>query len=402
MEVRLGRRGFLKDGAIALAAAAALPPFLARAAGSAGERRRKLVVVFLRGAADALNVIIPHGDPSYAALRPTLAIPRPEVLDLDGRFGLHPALSAIAPFFGNGQLAVIVASGSPDPTRSHFEAQDYMESGTPGLPATRDGWLNRVVGGLPGPGSPWRAVSPGPNLPRILSGTAPTLALGGLAAAPRGPDAAALEAMYRGSGDARTRAEASAAFDAVRALRAAERSAGTRATYPRGALGEQLRRIASVLRADLGVVAAFADMGGFDHHVNEGAVEGQLADRLRELGAALSAFWTDLAEDAGDVVVVTLTEFGRTARENGNRGTDHGHGGFMLVLGGGVRGGRVYGRWPGLAPEELHDGRDLPVTTDFRLVLGELVLRHLGSSRVDQVFPGFDVAVAGGFLGLIG
>jgi len=238
----------------------------------------------------------------------------------------------------------------------------------------------------------------------MLSGPAPALALGGIGAAPvDGPDAPALEAMYAAAVDARTRAEARAAFEAARALRAVSRDAPpSRGAYPRGAFGDQLRRLAPLLVADLGIAAAFADLGGWDHHVNEGGTEGQLADRLRELAGGLASFWQDLGDHAGEVVVVTLTEFGRTARENGNRGTDHGHGGAMLLLGGSVRGGRVYGRWPGLAPEQLHEGRDLQVTTDFRQVLGELVARHLGVQDLAPVFPGFASAMGGGFLGVLG
>ena len=399
----IGRRVFVRDGVLGLAAAAALPGFLARSARAAEPGRRQLVVLFLRGAVDMLNVVVPCADPDYPALRPSLAIPRGALLPLDGAFGLHPALAPLAPRWAEGHLAPVVAAGSPDPTRSHFEAQAYMESGTPGIPATPDGWLNRCAGALPGPPSPWRAVAPGPNLPRALSGAAPALALGGIAAAPaQGPDSAAVEAMYAASSDAAARRDARAALDAARVLRALRPDPAARAGYPRGGFGAALQQLAAVLKADLGVATAFADLGGFDHHVSEGGVEGRLAERLGVLAAGLAAFWADLGDRAEDVVVVALTEFGRTARENGDRGTDHGHGSAMLLLGGPVRGGKVYGRWPGLAPTQLHDGRDLAVTTDFRLVLGEVVTRHLGVRELGAVFPGFNVAGAGGFLGVLG
>jgi uncharacterized protein (DUF1501 family) len=397
------RRALLKDSALALVATTAIPAFLTRAVAAQAANataRGRLIVFFQRGAADGLNTIVPHGDPAYYALRPTLAIPRPgargdAALELDGFFGLHPSLAPLAPLYARKQLAIVHASGSPHPTRSHFEAQDYMESGTPGVAATADGWLNRCVASdAPDPCS---AVAIGSTLPRILAGRAPAIALdrfddfavrGGVTAE------RTFERMYAGSGDVVLHAAAERTFDAVHMLESAApaRYAPRRgAEYPRGDIGQSLQQIAQLLRADLGVRVAFADAGGWDHHVNEGAVQGPLANRLSELARAIAAFWVDLGDLAEDTVLVTLSEFGRTAGENGNGGTDHGHANAMLVLGGRVKGGRVYGEWPGLAPEQLYEGRDLALTTDFRRVLGELVARTLGS-HLEGVFPGFDPA----------
>src|SRR2546430_432607 len=279
--MRITRRIFLRNGALAVAGTAAIPSFLTRAAYGAlesGNRAKRLVVIFQRGAADGLNIVVPHGEQAYYSMRPSINIPRSSVLDLDGFFGLHPALSPLQPIWNQRHLAIVHAAGSPDPTRSHFDAQDFMESGTPGVKATDDGWLNRALHALPDSAvkSAFRAIALGPSLPRILSGPEPTIAV---------------------------------------------------------------------------------------NNIN------------------------DFAEDT---VVVTMSEFGRTARENGNRGTDHGHANVMFVMGGPVRGGKVYGRWPGLDQSQLYEGRDLAITTDFRRVLGEAVFTHLGNKSLDQVFPGFD------------
>jgi uncharacterized protein (DUF1501 family) len=398
------RRVFLKNGAMVAVGMAAMPEFLARAAMAAETLKpnRRLVVIFQRGAADGLNIVVPHGEAAYYAMRPTIAIPKHDVVDLDGFFGLHPAMSALKPLWDARHLAIVHAAGSPDSTRSHFDAQDFMESGTPGIKSTEDGWLNRaLVSSTPASGqsAAFRAVALGTSLPRILSGSAPAIALGNLAdfgVAPRNPQAQPLantfEGMYAQSVDAVLHGTAQETFDAVRMLKTADPSryrpsAGV--LYPKGRFGDALKQTAQLMKADLGVQVAFTDIGGWDHHVNEGASEGQLANLLREFSGSLAAFWQDLGTLAEDTVMVTMSEFGRTARENGTRGTDHGHANVMFVMGGPVHGGRVYGGWPGLAVEQLYEQRDLALTTDFRTVVGEAVSRQFGIAKLERVFPGF-------------
>ena len=398
------RRVFLKGGAMAVVGTAAIPSFLTRAAFGAVQpsaSNRRLVVIFQRGAADGLNIVIPHAEKSYYAMRPSINIPRQQVIDLNGFFGLHPSLAPLKPLWDQKQLAIVHAAGSPDETRSHFDAQDYMESGTPGVKSTSDGWLNRTVQTELGPAdSPFRAVALGTSLPRILSGKAPAVAVnsvrgfgiagGNPAAAPMGNT---FEAMYAGSVDSVMHGTGRETFDAVKMLKSADPQkyeAAPGANYPKGRFGDALRQTAQLIKCNVGVQVAFTDIGGWDHHVNEGAVDGQLANVLRDFSQAIAAFWIDLGSLAEETVVVTMSEFGRTARENGNRGTDHGHANVMFVLGGPARGGIVYGRWPGLDPSQLHEGRDLAVTTDFRTVLGETVFRHLGNHDLTTIFPEFD------------
>jgi len=399
------RRAFVRNSALAVVGTAVVPSFLTRAAFGAVDapgRNKRLVVIFQRGAADGLNIVVPHGEPQYYAMRPSINIPRNSVLDLDGFFGLHPALSPFLPLWQQRHLAIVHATGSPDPTRSHFDAQDFMETGTPGVKITEDGWLNRSLHSLPAAGqaSPFRAISLGPSLPRILSGTEPAVALNNIndfSVGGRNPKpslaASAFEAMYDHSSDTVLHGTGEETFDAVRMLRSADPGKYTPAAgadYPKGRFGDSLRQLAQLIKANLGVQVAFADIGGWDHHVNEGAAEGQLANVLRDFSQSLAAFWIDLGDLAEDTVVVTMSEFGRTARENGNRGTDHGHANVMFVLGGPVKGGKVYGRWPGLDQSQLYEGRDLALTTDFRQVIGEAVVRHMGNQKLDSVFPGFN------------
>lgn len=398
------RRVFLRNSALAVVGTAAVPSFLARAAFGAAVptsiNNKRLVVIFQRGAADGLNIVVPHAESSYYAMRPTINIPRTAVLELDGFFGLHPAMSALHPLWKQGHLAIVHAAGSPDPTRSHFDAQDFMESGTPGLKVTADGWLNRSLHGLPARAQnpAFRAIALGPSLPRILSGPEPALAVNnvndfGVGGGKANPTANTFEAMYDHSVDTVMHGTGAETFDAVKMLRAADPgqykpAAG--ANYPRGRFGDSMKQLAQLIKANLGVQVAFADIGGWDHHVNEGSTQGQMANVLGEFSNSLAAFWTDLGDLAEDTVVVTMSEFGRTARENGNRGTDHGHANVMFVMGGPVKGGKVYGRWPGLEQSQLYEGRDLAVTTDFRKVLGEAVERHLGNRELTKVFPGFE------------
>jgi uncharacterized protein (DUF1501 family) len=399
------RRVFLRNSALAVVGTAAVPSFLTRAAFGAvesGGRTKRLVVIFQRGAADGLNIVVPYAERNYYAMRPNINIPQKSVVDLNGFFGLHPALSAFQPLWQQRQLAIVHGAGSPDTTRSHFDAQDFMESGTPGIKSTDDGWLNRSLRNLPStpPVSPFRAIALGPSLPRILSGNEPAVAMnnindfsvGGKSLKPS-PAATAFEAMYDHSSDAVLHGTGEETFDAVKMLKSADPGKYTpapNANYPKGRFGDSLRQLAQLIKANLGVQVAFADIGGWDHHVNEGAAEGQLANVLGDFSQSIAAFWTDLGDLGEDTVVVTMSEFGRTARENGNRGTDHGHANVMFVLGGPVKGGKVYGRWPGLDQSQLYEGRDLALTTDFRQVIGEAVTRHLGNKNLAAVFPGYD------------
>jgi uncharacterized protein (DUF1501 family) len=410
------RRIFLRNGALALVGTTAVPAFLTRAALGAvapGTNNKRLVVIFQRGAADGLNIVVPHAEPQYYAMRPSINIPRKNVIDLDGFFGLHPAMASFQPLWQQRHLAIIHAAGSPDPTRSHFDAQDFMESGTPGVKVTDDGWLNRSLRAMQQSAqtSPFRAISLGPSLPRILSGSEPVVAMnnindfsvGGRSQKPSA-SATAFEAMYDHSSDAMLHGTGEETFDAVKMLKSADPGKYTPAlgaNYPKGRFGDSLRQLAQLIKANLGVQVAFADIGGWDHHVNEGSTEGQIANVLTEFSQSLSAFWTDLGDLGEETVVVTMSEFGRTARENGNRGTDHGHANVMFVLGGPVRGGRVYGRWPGLDPSQLYEGRDLALTTDFRQIIGEAVARHMGNKNLAAVFPGFD-SQPGKFLRYLG
>jgi uncharacterized protein (DUF1501 family) len=345
----------------------------------------------MRGAVDGLNVVVPYSESNYYRARPSIALAPPGsdggVLDLDGRFGLHPALASLMPLWNSKRLGFVQASGSPDATRSHFDAQDYMESGTPGR-IGEDGWLNRA---LPSESvvSPLRAIAIGAQLPRTLRGSREAVAINNLQQfeTKNKEVAGILEGMYATTADARLLASGKETFEAVKMIESINRAPYTPANGAQyqGAFGNALQQVARLIKADAGVEAAFADVGGWDHHVNEAP---QLANLLREYGAGLAAFAQDMGDRMADIVLVTMSEFGRTAREDGNAGTDHGHGNVMMVLGGPVRGGKVYGRWPGLSHEQLYEERDLAVTTDFRDVLGELVSRHLGRSA-DQVFPTF-------------
>ena len=402
----MNRRFFLHKGALALAGTTAIPQFLMRsvlaqtAGQSAGAPRQRLVVIFQRGAADGLNVVVPYREKNYYKMRPSIAIPQNQVVDLDGFFGLHPSMSAFKPLYEQGHLAIVHAAGSPDMSRSHFDAQDYMESGTPGVKSTEDGWLNRALQAEDmrrrEAHSAFRAVALGADVPLTLAGKVPAIALNNVnnfSVAGRGPTlspaASAFQAMYGTSGDQILHAAGDETFEAVKMLRAANPAQYTpRAEYPNTEFGNNMKQIAQLLKANLGVEAAFTDATGWDTHVNQGNVNGQLANRLRDFSDSIAAFWRDLGDDAENVTLVTMSEFGRTARENGTGGTDHGHANAMFVLGGQVKGGKVYGRWPGLENEQLNQGRDLALTTDYRQVLGEVVTKTIGAERMETVFPG--------------
>ncbi|MEN3337322.1 MAG: hypothetical protein V7647_998 [Acidobacteriota bacterium] len=408
----ISRRIFLKNGGLALVSLGFAPAFVARAVASANARGQTLITIFQRGAVDGLNMIVPFAERDYYSSRPTLAIARPgsgadAALDLDGFFGFHPRLAPLAPYFAAGQLAVVHACGSPDGTRSHFDAQDYMETATPGVKSTSDGWLNRYLHARDHQAAtPFRAVALAPQLPRALQGSEPALAIGQIsdfgirAAAGSRTTQSAFEDQYAAAASSVLHTTGREAFEAVRMLKAAnpqQYMPANGAEYPRSAFGEALRQIAQLVKSDVGLEVAFAESGNWDHHANQGAGTGQLAGRLDDLARSIAALVTDLGDRMHDVVILTMSEFGRAVVENGSRGTDHGHGNAMMVLGGGVRGGHVYGRWPGLRPEQRYEGRDLAVTTDFRSVFTEVVRGHLGLTDTSSVFPSFS---AGHPLGL--
>lgn len=408
------RRLFLKAGGVALVTlgVGGGPGFLARTAlaapGEGSARRRKiLVTVFQRGAMDGLAAVPVLDEAALKRLRPRLAMSAARaagegaLLDLGTGFGLHPALAPLLPLWKEKRLAVVHAVGSPDPTRSHFDAQDYLESGTPGRKGTPSGWLNRAVGLLGHEGTPFRAVSLTPALPRALYGAEPALAVTNLAdfkvnlpGAERTAAAAGqgFEALYEQTSQELLKDTGSETFRAIEML-SNEQIARSRpaagADYPQTPLGNALRQIALLVKADVGLEVAFAESGGWDTHVQQGAANGTFARRAADLAQAIHAFWTDLGPYQDQVVLTTMTEFGRTVRENGSGGTDHGHGSCLFVLGNRVDGGKVHGTFPGLAPDALYEGRDLPVTTDFRAVFCELAGKHLGITDDAKLFPGW-------------
>jgi len=407
--MQMNRRFFLHRGALAIAGTAAIPSFLVRsvlAESAAAAPGQRLVVIFQRGAADGLNVVVPYREKNYYSMRPTIAIPQNQVLDLDGFFGLHPSMAAFKPLYDQGNLAIVHAAGSPDMSRSHFDAQDYMESGTPGVKGTDDGWLNRALqaedlvhrcAGTCEQHTAFRALALGADVPLTLAGRIPAIALNnvnGFSIAGRGPAlspaASAFEAMYAGSGDQIFHSAGDETFEAVKMLRDAnpaqyQPAAGV--NYPGTEFGNSMKQIAQLLKANLGVEAAFTDVTGWDTHHAQGGVNGQLANRLSDFSSSIAAFWRDMGDSAENITLVTMSEFGRTARENGTGGTDHGHANAMFVLGGRVKGGKVYGRWPGLDNDQLNQGRDLALTTDYRAVLGEVVTRTIGASNLEMIFP---------------
>jgi uncharacterized protein (DUF1501 family) len=405
------RRVFVRDGALALVTMGLSPAFLRRVTHGAAlppaGRNKVLVCLFQRGAADGLNMIVPHGEAAYYAARPNIAVARPgsrataAAIDLDGFFGLHPALQPFERLYRDGLLAPIHAVGSPSATRSHFDAQDYMESGTPDRKSTPDGWLNRYLSvkgtcqECAAASSPFRAVSMTPQTPRILEGPSAAVAmnsLGEFTVRGAGSSAERLEALYRTGEADLIHGAGREMFEAVRLLQSANPQRYQPehgADYPRSQFGQRLREIAQLIKSGVGVEVAFADVGGWDTHVNQGGATGQLAARLSDFSRSIDAFVRDLGDRMDDVVILTMSEFGRMVRQNGNGGTDHGHAGAMFVVGTRVRGGTVHGSWPGLEREQLYEGRDLALTTDFRAVFSEVLEAHLGATTAPQVFPGY-------------
>lgn len=428
------RRVFLKGGALSLLTLGLSPSFLRRTAMAMDlprmARGKTLIVLFQRGAADALNVLVPFGDRDYYTSRPQLAIGSPArgngtlgAIDLDGFFGLHPSMASFKPLWDRGLLAPIQAVGSPSATRSHFDAQDYMETGTPDRKGTPDGWLNRYLAvkgtcescapaeGVASKPSPFRAVAMSAQTPRILEGDSAVVAMNAIeefSIRANGGDAEQrLEALYRTGRSDVVHGSGRDMFEALKVLRAAnplQYRPAPGAQYPRSPFGQRLLQIAQLIKCGVGLEVAFADVGGWDTHVNQGAAQGQLANRLRDFSESIAALVTDLGDRMDDVVILTCSEFGRTVRQNGTGGTDHGHAGAMFVIGGSVRGRKVHGTWPGLAREQLYEGRDLALTTDFRAVFSELTARHLGLADTGTVFPGYrgGTEAAGGWLGVLG
>jgi len=424
--MNVNRRVFLKQGALAYVCMGMGPfwgpRFLRETAFAAdlgsSTSNKILICIFQRGAVDGLSMVVPHGDPYYYQARTDIAIPQPSqaagatgAIDLDGYFGFNPALAPLQPLFQAGNLAAIQACGSPNASRSHFESQDLMESGVDSGESVQDGWLNRMIGCCPEDAAAkktaFRAVSMTATIPRSLQGEQDSLAIrdldtfglaGDTSVALSGPSGTAngFESMYGAAVDTVLHGTARESFDALDLLKQARTTnyaPANGAAYPQGAFGRNLKQIAQLIKANVGVQVAFAEVDGWDTHANQGNAKGQLATRLTGFAQALAALHKDLGDRMADVVVVTMSEFGRAVHQNGNRGTDHGHGTCFFAMGGPVKGGKVYGDWPTLAPDKLFQNRDLAITTDFREVFGEIVSRHFGvpMSAMPTLFPQYVV-----------
>ncbi|HEX7183700.1 MAG TPA: DUF1501 domain-containing protein [Thermoanaerobaculia bacterium] len=408
------RRGFLRSVGLG---GLTLPAWFPRVAFSAApsSERDVLVCLFLRGGADALNVVVPFGEDEYFARRPRLAMREPgngayAVLDIDGFFGFHPFLAPLKELYDDGVLAVVHAAGSPDRTHSHFDAMDFMERGTPGSKSIPTGWIGRHLATLDtGNDSPFRAVGMGTILQASLRGPVPVTALRSISsfhlegrpgqAAEIARFQARLSAMY--AGDGWLDSQARQTFDTVAALataRPGSHQPANGAEYPDTECGMALMQVAQLIKADVGLEVACVDLGGWDSHSGQGRIEGEMANAITELGRGLAAFHADLGDRMRRTTVVTMSEFGRRVKENSSVGTDHGHGGFMFLLGGKVNGGRIHGTWPGLSADQLLWPGDLAITTDYRTVLAEVLERRMGNARVGEVFPGF---TAPGYLGVV-
>ncbi|MEH2177613.1 DUF1501 domain-containing protein [Nostoc sp.] len=397
------RRDFLIQGRIFSAAAIAAVSSNAWVARSATQNsdRQRLIVIFLRGAVDGLNIVVPYLETAYYQARPQIAIPQPGkeggVIDLDGRFGLHPALASVIPFWQQNSLAFVHACGSPDPTRSHFDAQQYMENATPGDKHTQDGWMNRLLGVI-SQKTPIQAVSVGETTPWIFSGRMPVanIASGRNANRPLAIDrpqlAAAFDQLYVGN-DALSQTYHQGRMvrqTIVNDLDSEMKMANNGAPSP-DAFANDAQRLARLMLKDSRIELGFMALGGWDTHVNQGNTQGQLARNLKKLGSGLAALVNGLGSVYQNTTIVVMSEFGRTVKQNDNGGTDHGHGNVMWVLGGQIRGGKVYGEWPGLSTAQLYQGRDLAVTTDFRDVISAVLSDHLHLNEVklNQVLPNY-------------
>jgi uncharacterized protein (DUF1501 family) len=406
------RRGFLKSGGLVLfgIGAGGVPTFIARAADSNKiispyKKKKIMVCIFQRGAMDGLMAVTPFTDEYLKNARPGLFISAAKgtqatpLIDLDGRFGLHPSMNAFETLFREKRLAIVHGIGSPNNTRSHFDAQDYMESGTPFNKGTSSGWLNRAVGLLGHDATPFRAVSLTSSMPRSFYGDNPSVAISNLQdfslqmrGNPMGASmvSKSFEDLYDQTSSSLLKETGKESFEAVKMLQKADTKnyhPANNAVYPTSALGNSLKQIAQLVKMDVGLEVAFAESGGWDTHFNQGAENGIFARNVADLSNSITAFWTDLGSYQDDLTVMTMTEFGRTVKQNGTGGTDHGRASCNFILGNDVQGGIVHGNMKPLAPENLEDGRDLAVTTDFRAVFGEVADRHLKISSDQILFP---------------
>lgn len=399
---KITRRGFL--GALG---AASLPAWFPRLAFAAPDRfkaeRDTLICIFLRGGADGVNAVVPFGDRFYYQNRPTLAIQEPgggatRAVNLDGYFGLHPALRRLKEVWDDGALAAVHAVGLPNGNHSHFDSMDSMERGTPGDRRLLSGWLGRHLSSADtGNDSPFRAISLGDLVPASLRGPVPAAALASIAdfhlqgfedQAVRFQST--LASLYSGTGFLDVQAlQTFGAVDRLAAVDPGQYAPANGAEYPDTDFGSAMKQVGQLIKADLGLEVACVDLGGWDTHEGQGNAEGWMAELMSDLAAGLHAFYTDLHDRMGRITVVTMTEFGRRIEENASGGTDHGSASFMFLMGGGVAGRKVYGSWPTLSPESLSGPGDLAVMTDFRTVLSEVLERRLGNARVEEVFPGF-------------
>lgn len=385
----------------------AWPAWMPRMAFSDSLRGDLLVVVFLRGAADALNMLVPHGEEAYYRQRPTLSIRRPDdararsdqrVIDLDGSFGLHPALAPLLPIWQEGDLALVHACGAPDESRSHFKAMELMERGVESVQGVASGWINRHLATLDtGNGSPLRAVGLGEAAQRSLQGAIPVTALRSISqfhlAGDRrveGMMQAGLSSLYRPGDPLGVLGQETLRILEVLSELSPERyrPAGS-ASYPDSDFGSGLQQIAMLVRAEVGLEVAAIDLGGWDTHFAQGTTDGHMPGLMADLAGGLGALYADLADFRSRLTVVVMTEFGRRVKENASLGTDHGHGGMMLLMGGNVVGGRVLGEWPGIEPELLFGPGDLAVTTDYRDVLAEVCQLRLGNPATTEIFPDY-------------
>lgn len=409
----MDRREFLK--AVGMASLCSLlPDFQAWAIETTSNKASgsKLVVVLLRGAIDGLSVIVPYSDPDYYSVRPKIAIPRPgstgAAVALDRDFALHPSLAPLMPLWQDRSLAFVLNSGSPDPTRSHFDAQDYMESGIPGNKVVSTGWLNRLLSQLPNNRSPVRAINIGATTPRILQGPIASASYAPNQARGKSPIerpgiASEFQQLYSGRKDDLEKAflEGVAARTTINTALSDDNNsisqemvAANQGAVPAARFGSFGKQLGKLINKEPKVQVAFVALGGFDTHVNQGADKGQLANHLNVLGTGLSELANALGPSFENTMIMVMSEFGRTVKENGNGGTDHGHGNAIWLIGGKVNGGRMYGRWNGIARRELYEGRDLPVTTDFRSVIASIVGEHmhLSQEQMETVFPNFNIA----------
>ena len=417
----INRRTFLKSSGLAIVAfgVSGTPLFLTRTAAAttnpSSKRRKILVTIFQRGAMDGLMAVTPFGDPNLATARPRLAMQtgksKGQLIDLDGKFALHPSLSAFERLYREKRLAIVHGMGSPNTTRSHFDAQDYMETGTPDRKGTASGWLNRASTLLhsatpKADTTPFSAVAMTSVMPRSLYGDAPALTIARLddfgvrvgggsstaAMALANSSSKGFESLYEQTSQKILRGAGEESFDAMKILSEANLKSYTPAkgvSYPASPLGDSLKQIAQLIKANVGLEIAFAESGGWDTHVQQGTANGVFARRAEDLAASIEAFWRDIEPQQDDVVLMTMTEFGRTVRENGSGGTDHGRASCLFVLGNHLDGGKVYGKVPPLVPENLTDGRDVPVTTDFRAIFAEVSANHLGITDSAKLFPGW-------------